>query len=284
MTLEIIPEKLFTMHNVKPLVHQNNAVIFHKILHKNLLDKEIYLSQSAIIFLVKGSQILHQSSGENIKANQGDLLFLAKDLYSVSDYTTQNNQFEAVLFFITDEIIDRLRPKNPISSEHVQTYSTTPQITKFMASLVDIYANQPNVEQILEPKLQELLALIGQTSSGVGFLNNFYKSTLGRKRDIRQFMKDNYLKNLKVDDYATLTGHSKSTFTREFKKLYGATPHQWLIEQRLIKAHNILTENSSSVLQTALAVGYENVSHFATAYKNKYKQSPSQTKNINAQV
>lgn len=282
MTLEILPQKLFTMPNVTPLMQHGNAAIFHKTLRHDLLDKEIYLSQTAILFIVKGRQLLHQNANQPTAVQQGDLLLLPKDIYLVSDYTTNDNQFEAILFFITDEITDMLRPSNlpsnPSNTGLAQIHTPPLQIAKFMASLLDIYGNQPNIGQLLELKLKEFLSLIAQTNAGREFSSAFYHSTHGRKRDIAQFMKDNYLKNLKVEDYASLTGHSKSTFTREFKKLYATTPHQWLIEQRLLKAHQILITGKTSVIQTALAVGYDNASHFTTAYKNKYNQTPNQTK------
>ncbi|MEH6348105.1 MAG: AraC family transcriptional regulator [Bermanella sp.] len=96
--------------------------------------------------------------------------------------------------------------------------------------------------------LSELIALIRLQDNGEEFLllfNTFLHPA--ESRDIRDFMKRNYLKNLNVDDYAQLTGRSKSTFIREFKTLYNATPNQWLIDQRLEKAHYIL-KNPNSLL------------------------------------
>lgn len=91
-------------------------------------------------------------------------------------------------------------------------------------------------------------------------------------------MKKNYLRNLRVEDYALLTGRSKSTFIREFKQLYNNTPNQWLITQRLDKAHEILTNSESSVTDVAFEVGYENVSHFISAYKRRFNITPNQAK------
>ena len=86
------------------------------------------------------------------------------------------------------------------------------------------------------------------------------------------------MKNLKVADYALLTGRSVSTFMREFKKLYQTTPNQWLIERRLEKAHHLLTHTDMNVTDVAVEVGYDNVSHFIKAYKIRHRQTPKQTK------
>jgi transcriptional regulator GlxA family with amidase domain len=93
-------------------------------------------------------------------------------------------------------------------------------------------------------------------------------------------MEDNYLGNLKINDYAILTGRSVSTFTREFKRLYGITPNKWLIKKRLKKAHDLLNDTNMNVTQVSMEVGYENISHFIKAYKEVYGVTPKLTKNI----
>uniref|UniRef100_A0A2A4Z1U5 AraC family transcriptional regulator n=1 Tax=OCS116 cluster bacterium TaxID=2030921 RepID=A0A2A4Z1U5_9PROT len=285
MILEILPQHLFSMPNVNALLRHQNTTIMHKILHQNLLDKEMYLSSVALLYIIKGEQSIGIYDAERVQVEQGQLLYLPKDIYLVSDFIKQNDSFEAVLFFIDDDMLDKLRPLK-IEKPEIQTHrhkplilSTNQQMAKYVGSLIDVYAGQENNPQLLEIKLLELLALVKFQHDGDDFLDEFYsRSLMPKKRDIREFMHQHYLQNLKIEDYAHLTGRSVSTFNREFKAFYEATPHQWLIEQRLVKAHEMLSEGKANVTQTALAVGYDNVSHFISAYKKKYKQTPKQTK------
>ncbi|WP_223670527.1 helix-turn-helix domain-containing protein [Kangiella shandongensis] len=94
-------------------------------------------------------------------------------------------------------------------------------------------------------------------------------------------MESNYLGNLKVSDYAALTGRSLSTFTREFKRLYGTSPNKWLIQKRLEKSSELLEKTSMSVTEVAMEVGYENVSHFIKAYKRLFDTTPKRYKSEN---
>jgi len=94
-------------------------------------------------------------------------------------------------------------------------------------------------------------------------------------------MEDNYLSNLKISDYATLTGRSDSSFNRDFKRLFGTTPKKWLITKRLSKSHKLLRNTNLNVTQIAMEVGYENVSHFIEAYKKRYGMTPKSTLNNN---
>lgn len=282
MTLEILPRQLYCLPNIKVLFRNNNSSILHKTLHESLIDKEMYLSSVAMLFVVKGKQTIRNYGGRKVVVGQGQLLYLSKDMYLVSDFVTENNEFEAVIFFFDDEFIER---KSRISKANGKLKNTIPtllpsvQIGRYIHSLLSVYLNSTNDKEILDLKLSELLALIKLQDDGKEFISLFNEFSYPKeRRDIREFMERNYLKNLNVEDYALLTGRSKSTFIRDFKKLYSTTPNQWLIDQRLEKAHYILMKTNLNVTDTAFEVGYENVSHFISAYKNKFLVTPKQSK------
>ena len=285
MILEILPNKLFSLPSIKVLQRNKNSAILHKILHNDLIDKEMYLSSVVMLFVLKGRQIISNNDGHKVVIEQGELLYLAKDMYLVSDFITENNTFEAVLFFMDDAFVEQCamasqkRSHADLSANTIFTLQPSKQIERYIHSLISVYSNSENNHKLLEIKLLELITLISQQENGSAFLSSFYCfSSPVNKREIREFMKNNYLKNLKIEDYALLTGRSTSTFIREFKKLYNTTPNQWLIKQRLEKAHQLLTNTGFNVTETAFEVGYENVSHFIKAYKNKYDQTPKLSK------
>ena len=232
MILEILPQYLFSMLNVNALLHHQNTAILHKILHQNLLDKEMYLSSAALLYIVKGAQSIGIYDAERVRVERGQLLYLPKDIYLVSDFIKQDDSFEAILFFIDDDMFAKLRPLKAKKSE-TQIHSHKPlilptnqQMAKYIGSLIDVYMGQENTPHLLEIKLLELLALVKLQHDGDGFLDDFFsRSLMPKKRDIRDFMQQHYLHNLKIEDYAHLTGRSVSTFNREFKALYKATPH-----------------------------------------------------------
>lgn len=282
MLLEILPSQLYNSAPVKVLLRNKSAAIMHKVLDADLLDKEMFLATGVMLYIIKGRQILCNYDGSRVEVAEGQLLYLPKDMYVVSDFVTGKGEFEAVLFFFDDEFIEQqLRVvshrKNP--QRLIPTLKSSSQIQDYIRSLLLVYSNSKNSQDILPLKQSELFALIRLQKGGDDFLAVISESSRPKeKRDICEFMKANYLKNLNVEDYAILTGRSKSTFIREFKMLYDATPNQWLIEQRLEKAHALLSETDLNVTDTAFEVGYDNVSHFISAYKKKYSLTPKQQK------
>ncbi|WP_369832151.1 helix-turn-helix domain-containing protein [Motiliproteus sp. MSK22-1] len=83
---------------------------------------------------------------------------------------------------------------------------------------------------------------------------------------------------MSVSDLAQISGRSLSSFNREFKSTYKMPPKQWLQEKRLSYSKELLQYNELSVTEIAMKVGYENVSHFIKAFKNRYGSTPKQLK------
>ncbi len=61
---------------------------------------------------------------------------------------------------------------------------------------------------------------------------------------------------LTVDDLAARALMSPRTFARRFKESTGTTPHQWLLEQRLLRAESLLEGTDLPVERVAVEVGF----------------------------
>lgn len=95
------------------------------------------------------------------------------------------------------------------------------------------------------------------------------------KIDILEYMNENYMYDLSIDEIASFTGRSLSTFKRDFKKSSELSPEKWLIQRRLEAAFDKLKEPGKSVTDVYLEVGFKNLSHFSSAFKKQYGVSPS---------
>jgi len=91
-----------------------------------------------------------------------------------------------------------------------------------------------------------------------------------------QNMSNNYLYNLKLEEFASLCGMSLSTFKREFKKHYNETPSRWLKSKRLGYSKKLLLESELNINQVCYESGFINTSHFVKSFKEKYEESPYQ--------
>lgn len=117
----------------------------------------------------------------------------------------------------------------------------------------------------------------------------FYQSEINRIRNIcysnrgqidtvigtRNFINNNFEKELNLDLLAHIRFTSKFHLLRLYKKYYGQTPYQYLIEKRIeISKENL--KNGMSVTDTCYAVGFESPSSFSTLFKSKTGFTPIQ--------
>ncbi|RNC89468.1 MAG: AraC family transcriptional regulator [Allomuricauda sp.] len=92
---------------------------------------------------------------------------------------------------------------------------------------------------------------------------------------MRNYIDNNYESNLNLDFLSHTRFVSKYHLLRLFKKHYGVTPRQYLIDKRIEKSKELLL-NKLSVTETCYAVGFESVGSFSTLFKTKTGKSPSQ--------
>ena len=291
MTLEVLPQALLTMKNVSPVLSDGSSLILFKQLHENLLNKEIYLSSSIVVYLKSGRQVIHDYDGISERVEENNLIFLGKGIYTVSDFIPLNGGFKAILFSLDDRLISKYlasiadgfsTESKTIAQRGKGTYTinANEQIKRFMTSLGDVYGSLGQTPALIELKLLELLHLIAIQDKSYRFIQELIagQKKYMKRRSITDFMERYALQNLTLDDYALLTGRSVSSFVRDFKRIYNTTPNKWILDKKVQLAHRLMLENNYSVTDAAMKSGFENVSHFIKMYKRKYGLTPKQLK------
>ncbi len=92
---------------------------------------------------------------------------------------------------------------------------------------------------------------------------------------VRSYIDHNFDKDLNLDLLSRFRFISKYHLLRLFKKYYGLTPRQYLIDKRVEKSKEHL-KNGMSVTETCFAVGFESLGSFSKLFKTKTGKSPTQ--------
>jgi AraC family transcriptional regulator of arabinose operon len=79
-----------------------------------------------------------------------------------------------------------------------------------------------------------------------------------------------------VGEMARRAALSRAQFTRRFVAQLGMSPAQYLIQSRIDRAHQLLTETGMTVTQTAAALGYSDVPYCRRQDKQRTGRTPSQ--------
>jgi AraC family transcriptional regulator len=81
------------------------------------------------------------------------------------------------------------------------------------------------------------------------------------------YMKANLTQDLSILDLATLTNMSKSHFSRSFKQSVGVAPYQYLMQQRVERAKQLLKQQAISISDIALDCGFANQTHLTKVFR-----------------
>jgi AraC-like DNA-binding protein len=84
-----------------------------------------------------------------------------------------------------------------------------------------------------------------------------------------------YFEPLGVSDLARVAGLSPAHFSREFSRIFGESPHQYLMTRRLERAAALLRTTDWSVAEICFAVGLSGVGSFTTSFGRMFGMSPT---------
>jgi AraC-like DNA-binding protein len=83
-----------------------------------------------------------------------------------------------------------------------------------------------------------------------------------------------YREPLEVAVLARAAHLSPAHFTREFRRAFGETPHQYLLTRRLERAAALLRNTDHSVADICVTVGLRSVGSFTTSFGRTFGLSP----------
>jgi AraC-like DNA-binding protein len=115
-----------------------------------------------------------------------------------------------------------------------------------------------------------------RTKEKLGALRKSTRAELYRRCLIgRAYIDAVFETDIALPDIARAAGLSRTHFLRSFTRCFGQTPYQALRRRRLERAAELLRSRLGSVTDVALAVGYNNFSAFARAFRAFHGVSPS---------
>jgi AraC-like DNA-binding protein len=84
-----------------------------------------------------------------------------------------------------------------------------------------------------------------------------------------------YADPLGVEDMAAAAGLSRAHFSREFRRTFGVSPHEYLLTRRLERAATLLRNTDRSVADVCFSVGLQSLGSFTSSFTRTYGVSPT---------
>src|SRR5262249_19184336 len=98
----------------------------------------------------------------------------------------------------------------------------------------------------------------------------------------RDFIYSYYNTPIMLEDIARAASLSVPQLVRQFKAVFGQTPHAYLLKVRLSKARDLLKSTDDPVGHISLQCGFEDASAFSRAFKSEFGAQPGVLRRISA--
>ena len=196
----------------------------------------------------------------------GDVLFIPERIsYTVT--ATSEEPWEAIAVgFCTAESLKNLPLSHVEKAAHGSRLEDLfQQIHK--AWIQCAFGYRIHMKNLVGQILHELL----QESFNRHFESNVALSSL---RIAADYMEKNYREHITVEALAELSGYSASHFSRQFSKVYGTSPIQYLNEIRILHAKNLLCTDQYSMAEIAQKCGFSNIYYFSRCFKQLTGSTP----------
>lgn len=93
-------------------------------------------------------------------------------------------------------------------------------------------------------------------------------------RHATEYINDNFERDLNLAEIAAAVEMSVYHFARLFKQSTGLAPHQYIMECRIERAKELLTNKNLSLAEIAYRVGFASQSHFTTIFRKLTATTP----------
>ena len=90
------------------------------------------------------------------------------------------------------------------------------------------------------------------------------------------YIDDNLEQKISLADLAAIAQLSQHHFARAFKQSLGSSPHQYLIQTRVLRAQQLLKNTDLEINEVAIACGFSNQSHLCRHFKKQTGITPKQ--------
>lgn len=259
---------------------------YSDIFYSHYFDDHISCAQMStnhsLTYIYSGEMVL-EGRGQRTVIGKNECAFIKRDnRLSIRKQPKGEEQYQGIFMMFTRKFLREFYnkldktviPKNVDKfDEAVLKLKVTPEITSLFSSMTPYFDRSVKPrDEFMQLKLQE--GVYSLLSMDKRFYPTLFDFNEAWKIDIIDFLNENFMYDMSMEEFAHYTGRSLATFKRDFKKISTVPPQKWLMNKRLEYAYEKIKVEGKRASDVYLEVGFKNLSHFSTAFKKQYGHSP----------
>jgi AraC-like DNA-binding protein len=220
-----------------------------------------------IIIHIKKGTLLLELSDANYTACAGDFLFFDCRLPQ-KYYTPETVSFDFIHFkgLNSQTLFNEVKQKGPLLFEKCNEtikLSFKYLIDSMVHNTIDDFRVSVHIHNILCSFIEHNMNL------------KDHKAPASFKA-VFTFIEENLHRELTIEELAGICALSKFHFVRKFKDLFGLSPYQYLVQQRVERSRYLLKNKSYSIKEIGIRVGFNSPSHFVSTFKKYCAMTPDE--------
>lgn len=152
------------------------------------------------------------------------------------------------------------------------------ELLEVIQELITLYETHPVFYEIeIKSALFKMFAILfGNFFEKEAVEISINDNTTRNIKIILDYIRENYMNPITIEELASSVNLSKHYFMRFFKKYMGMTCIEYINDYRLNIATNLLLTTNQQITEISTGIGITNLSYFNRIFKKKYKMTPKE--------
>jgi AraC family transcriptional regulator, exoenzyme S synthesis regulatory protein ExsA len=269
---------------MNPVIYQ---IFGESFLYACSFDKahtyEQFVPENLLVYQISGQTQIYHQRGEMV-LEEGQILLARRNQFAKSiKVPAKDKEYQCISVILTNEQLQQFALDNDIfcdekyhGNKNILLETNMMLKDYFLAVLPYVQPGKSVSKKLAAIKVNEAIQLLLEMRPDLkSFLFDFSDP---HKQNLEEFMVKNFHHNAPIKHFAKLSGRSLSSFKRDFAETFKLSPGTWLKQKRLSEAYYLIKKKSQKPQDIYLELGFENLSHFYTSFKQKYGHTPAETK------
>jgi AraC-like DNA-binding protein len=266
---------------MKPVIKQVGDSFIYSCVFDKMCAYEQFIPESLMAYQISGKTQIYHQKGE-MTLEEGQILVARGNQFAKSiKLPADDKEYRCISVLLNTERLRKFALDNEIPCEGRYDgvkniiLEPNPLLNGYFQSILPYVEQSKSVsEKLTSIKVNEAIELLLTLRPDLqSFLFNFASL---HKQDLEAFMVKNFHYNASIEHFAKLSGRSLTGFKRDFSTVFKTSPRLWLKSRRLSEALYLIKQKSRKPQDIYLDLGFENLSHFYTSFKQKYGVTPAQ--------
>lgn len=250
----------------------------------------LHHSRCAVGYIVRGSKNIYYGDSR-YTISRGEVFYLGVGNHYIEDLPEDGRSFEQIVVYYSPEQLQRIllnlnmnysiNITNSHSCDrcrrhnHVSLPATTTlrnlfnHVTSFLYE--DNFIHDAAAENLKMTELIYTIVSMDECCLRSKILSNV-DAAYG---NFEQVIYSHIFRDISIEELASKSHRSLTSFKKEFKRHFSIPPHRWFIRQRLMQSRLLLISTSKSISEIGNECTFPNTSHFIKLFKKEYGMTPA---------